>query len=277
MFDRINNELRRGIGFALVALMAFGAMAGGAAAHTETDEHGTLTFHDSRDGEPETADGAFEQGQLGCEFWIRGYNMSHPNGTIVAHHQLGGPTAHTHEVANWTGTENASGGWDFEVGPITLHDSGQWRIQSTAGETRAHETESHTFDYAECPDDHEEPAEDQPPACPENLKAQAQQNENIRLDWEASANASAYHVYRAQADGEMTHVAEVNDTSYTDTETEAETTYTYEVTAANGAGEAEDCHTVEVTAIPFFGNPALVAMAALGSVGAVGALRVRRG
>jgi hypothetical protein len=31
-----------------------------------------------------------------------------------------------------------------------------------------------------------------------------------------------------------------------------------------------------VTAIPFFGSPALVAMAAIGSVGAVAATRVRR-
>jgi fibronectin type 3 domain-containing protein len=101
------------------------------------------------------------------------------------------------------------------------------------------------------------------------------QTEDIRLDWDASANASTYHVYRAQADGDMQHVAEVESTNYTDTETEAETTYTYEVTASNEAGEAEDCPTAEVTAIPFFGNPALVAMAALGSVGAVAVARTR--
>jgi hypothetical protein len=99
----------------------------------------------------------------------------------------------------------------------------------------------------------------------------------VTLAWNASADADSYHVYRATEDGEMTHVAEVNATSFTDTETEAQTTYTYEVTAANEAGEAEDCGTAEVTAIPFFGSPALVAMAAVGSVGAVGALRVRRG
>jgi hypothetical protein len=121
-----------------------------------------------------------------------------------------------------------------------------------------------------------EEQEDDTPACPENLRAQAHGNEDVTLAWNASADADSYHVYRGTEDGDMQHVAEVNDTSFTDTETEAETTYTYEVTAANEVGEAEDCDRVEVTAIPFFGGPALVAMAALGSVGAVGALRVRR-
>jgi hypothetical protein len=52
-------------------------------------------------------------------------------------------------------------------------------------------------------------------------------------------------------------LAQVDDTGYTDTETEAEATYTDEVTAENAVGEAEDCPTAEVTAIPFFADPAL--------------------
>lgn len=57
-------------------------------------------------------------------------------------------------------------------------------------------------------------------------------------------------------------MAEVASTS--DTDTEVETTYTYEVTAASEAGEVEDCPTVQMGAIPFFGNPAIVGIAAMG-------------
>lgn len=119
--------------------------------------------------------------------------------------------------------------------------------------------------------------EQQAPVCPEGLSAQAHGNEDITLSWNASVDADTYHVYRATGDGAFEHVAEVTSTSYTDTDTEAGTTYTYEVTAANEAGESEDCDQVEVTAIPFFGTPAVIAMAAIGSIGIVAILRARRG
>ncbi|PSG97180.1 hypothetical protein BRD56_06905 [Thermoplasmatales archaeon SW_10_69_26] len=181
-------------------------------------------------------------------------------------------------VGTFNGTENENGTYDFEAGPFTLEERDNYLIYLRFDAEGQHGPPSHEVNYKTCDGSGDgDQMRNQPPACPENLEAQAQQNENIRLSWDASANASTYNVYRATEDGEMLHVAETNDTSFTDTETEAETTYTYEVTAANEAGEAEDCPTAEVTAIPFFGNPALVAMAAIGSVGAVGALRVRRG
>jgi hypothetical protein len=122
-----------------------------------------------------------------------------------------------------------------------------------------------------------EPEERQPPPCPEDLQAQALSNEDIELDWNASADADSYDVYRATGGGAFERVATVPGTSYTDTDTDAGTTYTYEVTASNETGESSDCDRVEVTAIPFFGNPALVALAALGGLGAVAASRARRG
>lgn len=265
------------MGFALIAVMAFGAMATGASAHSArpgSDDHGEVTWHDSPDGEPTH--------ELECEFWVKGTNMTNPNGTVEASHSHEPEGRHTHTVGEWEGEPNGSGGWNFEAGPFTVHDTGDHNLTKMYTEWHddgTHRTSDDTNEYRPCEEEQDQPPEDEtePPACPEDLRAQAHGNENVGLSWNASADADSYHVYRATEDGEMQHVAEVESTSYTDTETEAETTYTYEVTAANDAGEAEDCDVVEVTAIPFFGNPALVAMAAIGSVGAVAAVRTRRG
>ena len=279
MFDRTHNEQRRGIGFALIGLMAFGAVAGGAAAHVSSEDHGEVTLHDSEDGEPQTSTATEpDPVELTCEFWVKGHNLSHQSGWINAT-SGSGPSVEVTTVGTFNGTENENGTYDFDAGPFTLEESDDYllfvHLRAEGGD---HGPPNHDVNYKTCDGSGDgDQTQTQPPACPANLEAHAMQTEDIRLDWDASANASTYHVYRAQADGEVTHAAQVNDTSYTDTETEAETTYTYEVTAANEAGDAEDCPTAEVTAIPFFSNPALVAMAAIGSVGAVGAMRVRRG
>jgi len=268
MFDRTNNKLRRGIGFALVALMAFGAMAGGAAAH-DSKEHGEVTIHDEEDGPPTV--------HVECEFWVKGHNITHEEGEIWLSHVAPQHSDSKH-LGDFEGEADGDGNYTFFEGPFNF-SHGEWgdHMVNARMDDDAHSTEYQHMNYQPCENEDQPPEEEtEPPACPQNLQAHAQQNENVLLGWDASANASTYHVYRATEDGEMTHVAQVNDTSYTDTETEAETTYTYEVTAANEAGEAENCPTAEVTAIPFFGNPALVAMAALGSVGAVGALGLRR-
>jgi hypothetical protein len=265
MNARNNGTLRRGIGLALIALMAFGAMASGAAAHT-SEEHGEVTVHDSEDGPPAK--------DIECEFWVKGHGVTNETGEIRLFHQQA-DFSNIETLATFEGEPNGTGTYDFHEGPFTYEhgwgDHYVYAIWNQSDSDELHRTENYEIRYDAC----EEEAE--PPACPEDLRAQAHGNEDVTLGWNASADADSYHIYRATEDGEMTHVAEVNATSYMDTETEAETTYTYEVTAANEAGEAEDCPTAEVTAIPFFGGPALVAMAAVGSVGAVAAVRTRRG
>jgi hypothetical protein len=269
---------KRWISFALAGLMVVGAFAGGASAHASSEDHGEVTLHDSEDGEPQTLTATEpDPVELTCEFWVKGHNLSHQSGWINAT-SGSGPSVEVTTVGTFNGTENENGTYDFDAGPFTLEETDDYYVYLRFDAEGQHGPPQHDVEYEACDGSGDgDQTQNQPPACPANLQAHAQQNENVRLGWDASANASTYHVYRATEDGDMQHVAEVESTNYTDTETEAETTYTYEVTAANEAGEAENCPTAEVTAIPFFGSPALVAMAALGSVGAVGALRVRRG
>lgn len=106
-------------------------------------------------------------------------------------------------------------------------------------------------------------------SCPEGLEADAEPNGDVELSWNASAAADGYHVFRASDGGDRELVAEVHATAFIDTDTVAETTYRYEVVPASEAAQAGRCPAVEVTAIPFFGGPALVAVAAIGSVGAL--------
>ena len=267
--DQRAGTVRRGIGLALIALMAFGAMAGGAAAHNSED-HGEVTIHDEPDG-PSTV-------HVECDFWVKGHNITHEEGEIWLSHVAPQHSDSKH-LGDFEGEADGDGNYTFFEGPFNF-SHGEWgdHMVNARMDDDAHSTEYQHMNYEPCEDEDQPPEEEaEPPACPEDLRAQAHGDEDVTLAWNASANASTYHVHRASEDGQMTHVAQVNDTSYTDTETEAQTTYTYEVTAANEAGEAEDCPTAEVTAIPFFGNPALVALAAVGSVGAVAALRTRRG
>lgn len=281
--DDDRGRVRRWTGFALIAIMAFGAMAGGAAAHRGTEEHGTITWHDSKDGPPQThTGGKYSRGavNLTCEFWVKGYNMSDDDGHIGAefNYRSGNPEVTYVEVAgNWTGEANESGGWDFVAGPFTLSENGTVRGFASTGEENhsgredrqnfTHTTEDHRISYTACQE--EQGDEEKRPACPKNVQAQALPNESVRLTWNASEDADTYHVYRGEDHETREHVAQVNDTSYTDTETEAQQTYRYEVRAEGPGGENPSCPSVAVTAIPFFGNPALVAMAAVGSIGAV--------
>lgn len=284
--DPRSGRVRRSLGLALVALMAFGAMAGGAAAHKNTDDHGTITWHDSEDGEAQThTESKYSEGavELHCEFWVKGYNMSDDDGHIAAEHNYrsGNPDVTYVEVAgNWTGEQNESGGWDFVAGPFTLSEDGLVRgFASTddanhSGEADHddfnHTTETHRISYEACEDEQEQ---EQRPACPENVEAHAQQDESIELTWNASEDAEIYHVYRGEDHENREHVAQVDGTSYTDMETAADQTYRYEIRAEGPGGENPSCPSVAVTAIPFFDSPALVAMAAAGSLGAVAVAR----
>lgn len=275
--DPTDGTLRRWTGLALVGLVVLGSMVGGAAAHTDTDEHGTLTFHDEEGSAPASNDSSTIE--LECQFWIRGEDMSHEEGVIRSAHDPG-PGPHSHRVTVFEANGNASDGSSFEEGPFTLHNGGDdWQIWAAAeGE---HSTRTYNLTYTPCEGEDEEGREDSfearptpsAPACPENVQAQARGDEAVNLTWNASADATSYHVYRASEDSRLEHVAEVNNTTYRDEATKAGNTYRYQVTAAQGTSESEHCATVQVTAIPFFADSALLVLAGTGALATIAALR----
>ncbi len=269
----------RTIAALLAAVMAFGAFTGGAAAHT-SDEHGEITFYDGPDAEGQQA--PTEDGEapddfvdLECEFWIEGTDISHPEGSIDVWRITGPGTSFETTLATWNFTPEENATYEFDKGPLTLNESwDHYFIIADMEDEDHHTTEGHHVDYTACEDDEEQ--EPETPVCPANVETTAHEDETVDLSWDASAGADSYNVYRATAGESFEHVAEVESTSFTDTETEADVTYQYRVTAANEAGESAECPVAEVTAIPVFGTPAIAALAAVGGVGAMTALR-RRG
>jgi len=73
------------------------------------------------------------------------------------------------------------------------------------------------------------------PAAPTLLTAPSQ----VALSWHSSASATSYNVYRATSSGSETQLKSgVADSQYTDTSIANGTTYFYQVTAVNAAGES---------------------------------------
>jgi hypothetical protein len=81
------------------------------------------------------------------------------------------------------------------------------------------------------------------PAPPTNLSATATTATSVSLTWTASSGATSYNVYRATgtsppAANATPRATGVTGTSFTDNTVAASTTYTYQVTAVNAAGES---------------------------------------
>ena len=80
-------------------------------------------------------------------------------------------------------------------------------------------------------------ADDSPPTVPQGLQAFPESETSISMQWQAAADpetgVSAYRVYRDGA-----KVAQTNTTSYVDSGLNDATSYTYTVSAVNGAGLA---------------------------------------
>lgn len=215
----------------VVALLG---LAGLASAHTDTDEHGTLTLHDEQDGEPVAANGTAE---LACEVWVHGSNVTHANGTILASHADDGGE-HTHEVAEWEGAANSSGGWDFETGPFTLHADGHWKLASTAGADASHTTERHAVTYTTCEDRTEPLPGDDPRGCEGPPEVSAYPDGTaVVVEWEhhQDPNDTAHYDVRRSEAGErdFTSIAQADPerTTYRDASVEPGTEYVYTVAA----------------------------------------------
>jgi hypothetical protein len=87
------------------------------------------------------------------------------------------------------------------------------------------------------------------PAAPTNLKA-TPSDKQVALTWSASTGATSYNVYRsltAGGEGTTPFKTGITSTSYTDTGLTDGTTYYYQVTAVNSAGESQKSSEVSAT------------------------------
>jgi lysophospholipase L1-like esterase len=86
------------------------------------------------------------------------------------------------------------------------------------------------------------------PAAPAGLTAELASG-GVSLDWNASANATSYNVYRTDITngGSAVKIATVAGTSYLDNGVDAATDYSYTVRAVNGAGEGNASLGVDIT------------------------------
>lgn len=240
---------------ALAAAAAVVAVAGISSAHGGTP-HGELTFHDSEDG-PATD-------TVECEFWIRGHNVTSSNGTIEWRHQLRSSDSHEHALTNWTSEdvqESENGSWDFELGPLTIHDHDSRKGTRVVGDTAArHNTQHYYIEHTDCEEGNETETEngqeplpgDRSDPCdgPQNVQAY-HDGLDIVVHWDRQADADGYVVNRSEAgERDFTTIAETEDeTSYTDTSVETGVTYTYVVTVVDDEGDpGTPCDHVQITA-----------------------------
>ncbi|ULO06858.1 S-layer homology domain-containing protein [Paenibacillus sp. 19GGS1-52] len=88
------------------------------------------------------------------------------------------------------------------------------------------------------------------PAAPTGLKASAGKSSGITLTWNATAESTGYNIYRSKAGSEdfvLCNTVPVTELSYLDDNLSASTTYSYKVTAVNGAGESVASDVVSAT------------------------------
>jgi acid phosphatase type 7 len=100
------------------------------------------------------------------------------------------------------------------------------------------------------------------PAPPTGLTATAPNSTTVELTWNASAGATAYKVYRVP---QTVAIATVSGTSFTHTGRSPNTTYTYQVSALNAAGESAKTAQVSITT-PSGGGTGGVRIGAAGDI-----------
>lgn len=108
------------------------------------------------------------------------------------------------------------------------------------------------------------------------VHAQANSDGSITLAWDDVAGADGYGVWRTSGGDEPLPLEFVESgvTTYTDGTSVAGETYTYAILPIVDGVPARVCESVEVTAVPFFGAPFLLAVALAGAL--VAYVRLRR-
>lgn len=259
---------------ALATALALGALTvlapPAAADHLAWHVEGKLTFHDEPDG-PATIDIA------DCVLWVRGTGFEFESGTVDIHENRGRGGSVVLVSANFTGTPNPDGGYDFIVGPLTIDAEGWTGGKRIFAEIIVEPGQTPEAD----PDRYLQSGNARVHCggkfipCIDDLSARALAEGHVALDWSAPDNATHYFVQRTdgsqlpngQTDWDT--LANVTATQYVDTTAQVGVTYRYNVVSSDGALAMNgSCPHVEVTAVPFFGAPLLGAVAMVGAVGA---------
>ena len=92
------------------------------------------------------------------------------------------------------------------------------------------------------------------PTTPENVSATGGQN-SISVSWDASWQAAGYHVFQ---NGEL--VADIEGTSFTQTDLADETEYCFSVSAYNDAGESDASDSACATTFPEYTGPPVLSL-----------------
>lgn len=259
--------------FSVLLLASFALPASAHAVGTT----GSLTIHDVEDGPASTQ-------VADCTFWVRGKGFEVSEGVLDIRHNMGRAGSESILTVEFTGTADGAGGYDFEVGPISIPDgdyvSGQRVYAQVVVDDAPNEFGDPTA-YVHGDTVRVYCGEKYIP-CIDDLSAVALEDGSIRLDWSAPPNATHYFVARTdgtqlpngQTDWET--LANVTATSYVDTTAEPGVAYGYEIISSDGAlAMSGSCPVAHVTAVPFFGGAVGAALALAGSVGAVAWLRRR--
>lgn len=253
---------------ALVTIVAFAAVPA-VATH---NNRGTVKVHDDEEESPDVRNVP----HVSCDFWVEGFMLGDDSGWIVFFSWP--PTGNKTEVTptgddlDWSADlGNSSGEYHFINGPYQLPE-GHYRVEvytddGHPGSDSGHFAKSKTFWVDPCEGGSN-------PPCPEGLQVTARSSNGTAdnfLEWEAVENATGYNVYRAVDGGDFEYQVTIDApyTSYVDDHGIVPgTTYEYYVTALVGGVESENCESVQVTAVPFFGGVVLGALAVVGGVGA---------
>jgi hypothetical protein len=86
---------------------------GCAYAQATGDAQGSLTFHETADGQATTTIAA-------CQFFVRGHGVAGASGAVVFLYAPDGTYQPGQRPLNFTGTANATGGFDFVAGPFEI-------------------------------------------------------------------------------------------------------------------------------------------------------------
>jgi hypothetical protein len=113
---------------------------------------------------------------------VKGHNITHEEGEIGLTHVAPRHSDSKH-LGDLQGEADGDGNHAVFEGPFTFDHGGFGsHLVDARRNDSAHSTESQQMNDEACED---ELADEQPPACPANLEAPAQGNEDVRLGWHA--------------------------------------------------------------------------------------------
>ena len=235
---------------------------------------GTVKVHDDETENPETRNVP----HVSCGFWVQAFGLNDDAGWLVFF--VWPPTGEVEPVTptgaevTWSDDDaDEHGNFGFNLGPFFL-PPGHYRVEvytedGHPGGEGGHFAKTKTFWVEEC----DVVIEHLP--CPPGLTAVALDDAGVDLNWTAVEGALGYNVYRAVGEGDFEFLVSLEETAFTDRDVQGGVVYSYYVTATTGDEESIGCMAVTVTAIPFFGAPVLIGLAAVGGVAAYALFRRR--